>query len=427
MNHRDIRHLLSFSLCLAAVFFGSTAYYAARAERYERYADYSSQRAAAQLMGSLESMRTVMEALPYTAATNLFPQTAAQLSRYAAAASAALSALNLQDVHLERTGTYINQAGDLAHVLLVQHLAGLPLEQDQLDQLETVCGGMDDLLEGVRDIKVRLNAGELVHGDFGAGDPELTAAMTELEEYAPADGLRYDGLYTHRDPVDAAHLNGESDVTEQQAAALAEKLAGRELPLIGELISPIPALCFADESTSVLVTKQGGQLLSLIRDEPEGQPTLQADEAQQAAREFLETWGYGALEITERYTEGDRYRMICTPTENGIALLPDAVTVTVSLVNGDILSLEAEDYLLYHRVREQTGDSISAAEAQSKLPDGLTADQGHMTLVRSPGGKELLCYAFLCETPEGDALRILVRADNGALWDLEPQPEQDLD
>ena len=80
--------------------------------------------------------------------------------------------------------------------------------------------------------------------------------------------------------------------------------------------------------------------------------------------------------------------------------------------------------LMYHSLRQFAEAPLTAAEAQSRLPEGLTADQGHMTLVRSPGGGELLCYAFLCETPEGDALRILVRADNGALWELLPQPGQ---
>ena len=119
--------------------------------------------------------------------------------------------------------------------------------------------------------------------------------------------------------------------------------------------------------------------------------------------------------------------MIWTPSVEGVDYLTDSIVVTVSLVNGDILSLDARDHLLYHSLRQLAPSALSPQEAQSRLPQGLTADDGHLVLLRTPGGSELLCYSFLCETPEGDALRILVRADNGALWDLEPQPDRDLD
>lgn len=422
MTHRDLKHIVSFSLCAAALFLGSTIYYAARAGRYEQYAALSGQRAAAQLIGSVESMQTVMEALPYTAGTNLFPQTAAQLSQYASAASAALAALNLEEAHLLRTGQYINQAGDLARALLVQHLAGFPLEPDQQQQLEQVCHGMTGLLDGLRDVKARLNAGDLSHGDFGAGDSGLTSAMAKLEALAPEAGLRYDGAFSLPTEVSSPLLNGLPRLGTEELAQRAAKLAGRSLPLLAETSSPIPALCFGDENFSISLTLQGGKLLRWLRDEPEGEPVLTESDALDAAARFLQQQGYGELQHHESRTDGDWCISTWAPMENGVVLLPDAVTVTVSLVNGDILSLDARDYLLYHSLRQFAEDPLTAAEAQSRLPEGLKADQGHMTLVRSPGGKELLCYAFLCETPEGDALRILVRADNGALWELLPQP-----
>jgi len=427
MIHQNAKHLMSFALCLAAVFLGSTVYYAVRADRYERYTDFAGQRAAAQLVGSLESMSAVMEALPYTADTNLFPQTAAQLSQHASAAAAALSALNLQEAHLLRTGQYINQAGDLAQTLLVQHLAGFPLEQTQLEQLRALCGGMEGLLEGVRDIKARLNAGDLSHGDFGAGDPALAAAMEELEKLAPEEGLRYDGRFGIRQEAAAAHLEGEAGITREQAAQKAAHIAGRQLPLLGELNAPIAAWRFGDGSTSITIAKQGGWVLGWLRDEPAGEAVLSGGDAEAQAEQFLQRLGYEGLTVSGRQAGEDWCMLTYTPVVDGVSWLPDAVTVTVSLVNGDVLALDAADYLLYHAARQQEGEIITPEQARNALPEGLEPDKGHMALAHSPGGRELLCYSFTCRTPEGDALRILVRADNGALWDLEPQPEQALD
>ena len=283
---------------------------------------------------------------------------------------------------------------------------------------------MEPLLETARDIKLRLNAGDLTPGGLYAGDPELNVAMGALEQLAPETPLVYDGLYGRESPSEALGLTGLEEVTQDRAAQTAARLAGRQLPLLGELAAPVAAWCFGDESCYAAISKQGGLVLHWLRDEPEGAPAMTAAQAGDLAADLVAELGFLQLQILDRKEAGDRCLLTFAPVVDGVEWLPDGVTVTVSLVNGDILALEAQDYLLYHTARETGTELLSPEQAQAALPAGMTVQQGHLSLVRSPGGRELLCYSFLCATPEGDGLRILVRADNGALWDLEPQPEQ---
>jgi len=100
-------------------------------------------------------------------------------------------------------------------------------------------------------------------------------------------------------------------------------------------------------------------------------------------------------------------------TQNGVILYTDQIKVTVALDNGQILGIEATDYLMTHHQRVIAKPSLTLAQARGKLSPHLTRiNSGRLTLIPKETANEVLAYEFRGELNQ-DTFLIYINASNG--------------
>ena len=94
--------------------------------------------------------------------------------------------------------------------------------------------------------------------------------------------------------------------------------------------------------------------------------------------------------------------------------MADAVQVTVSMEDGSILSLNAEEYLRNHHARGSEAPKLTRQQTQKiAVPEGLTVESAMLSYYTAESGRTDLCWRFRCQTEEGESCIIYASADTG--------------
>src|SRR5699024_516497 len=97
--------------------------------------------------------------------------------------------------------------------------------------------------------------------------------------------------------------------------------------------------------------------------------------------------------------------------EEDIKILPDAISVKVALDNGEVIGLNAREFLLNHKKRQLNRDLLSEKEAREYVNDDVTIEEAQLVLTRKDGD-EVLSYLFLVRYKD-DTYEIYIDAQNG--------------
>ena len=81
------------------------------------------------------------------------------------------------------------------------------------------------------------------------------------------------------------------------------------------------------------------------------------------------------------------------PVKNGVIYYPDLIKLKMATDNGQILGMEANNYIYNHTERELPDPVLTEAQAKEFVSPSLSPEGGRLTLIPK-GEKELLCYEF---------------------------------
>lgn len=169
-------------------------------------------------------------------------------------------------------------------------------------------------------------------------------------------------------------------------------------------------------------TKKGGQLIWFENPRTIGKQTLQAEDAKAKATEFLNDHGYKGMK-TVNY---DRYDTIAVltlvGTQDGVLIFPEKVTVKVALDNGDVVGLQASDYVYEHHKRTIPKPKLTLAAARKALNPDFQTKSEQLALIASEQGEEVLCYEFVGKINNA-MYRMYINADTGAEEAIEEMPQ----
>jgi len=106
-------------------------------------------------------------------------------------------------------------------------------------------------------------------------------------------------------------------------------------------------------------------------------------------------------------------------------MYPDQIKVKVALDNGEILGVDARQYLMSHHRRTLPEPAISAAEAEERLRPELSVQRVQLALIPDLAGTgEILTYEFLAHMGEETYL-VYINAETGAEEQILQQVETD--
>lgn len=351
----------------------------------------------------------------------------AGISRQADSVVSGLSALPLSHIAMSDTLKFCNQLSEYAMVLALSVAAGQPLteqETAELVSLESQCALLTGQFATARETMVaeslRLTARP---GVFYA---EAQAAQRPLEQVAdPDNGMDYPSMIYDGAFSDARHYGtpkalGEGRIDQRQAMEAARAFVGEErvrsveaAPDSGGALASYGVKLTLNDGVvlNAEVTRQGGKMLWMVPEHAAFEPGWTLEECAEAARDFLLDRGYGEMEANH-YQVYDGLAVInFVAVQDGVLLYPDLVKVQVRMDTGEVVGLEANNYLMNHTERTGLSPALSGEQALEKASSRLEAGQARLCVIPYREG-ERLCY----EVPgryEGREYRVYIDAITG--------------
>lgn len=330
-----------------------------------------------------------------------------------------LALLPLGQETVSATLKFINQAGDFAESLSNRLGNGGEVTQQDYETMERLSQSAAGFSVRMGRLLERYENGEAV---FDAGDYAETGEESLYPLTGPAGeypALLYDGPFSDgRADGEFRGLEGLGEVSEAQARQALTAFVGQraeDVALTGESEIPVPcyeySLKLGGYRLSAGVTKAGGRMLYILSEGGAGEIVLTDRQAQDAARAFLLSRGYGEMELSY----SSRFEGILTanfaPVQNGVVLYPDLVKVQVSLADGTVIGLEAAGYLMNHVPRTLALPALSEADAVARIGGGLTPISARLCLIPENDG-EYLCYEVKA-TSGADTFLAYIDAETG--------------
>lgn len=351
----------------------------------------------------------------------------AGISRQADSVVSGLSALPLSHIAMSDTLKFCNQLSEYAMVLALSVAAGQPLterETAELVSLESQCALLTGQFATARETMVaeslRLTARP---GVFYA---EAQAAQRPLEQVADPDNgmdypsMIYDGAFSDARHYGSPKALGEGRIDQRQAMEAARAFVGEErvrsveaAPDSGGALASYGVKLRLNDGVvlNAEVTRQGGKMLWMVPEHAAFEPGWTLEECAEAARDFLLDRGYGEMEANH-YQVYDGLAVInFVAVQDGVLLYPDLVKVQVRMDTGEVVGLEANNYLMNHTERTGLSPALSGEQALEKASSRLEAGQARLCVIPYREG-ERLCY----EVPgryEGREYRVYIDAITG--------------
>ncbi len=424
--------LISYIAAAMAALVGFSVAQFGTAGAYRKYNDTEYRRAMAQLVTCMDDLDSALQKGAYANGTVVTGKVCTQIYASAQGAETALSILPVDQYELEEVSGFIARMQDYAGAKVAATAAGKAFDGEDREtaaRLHAVTGRLVEELSTMYE--------DLAGGALTIRGPKLTGLRANISEetgptledqlYDLADGfpqtpeLHYEGKYVADYDNSYRGLAGLNPITEGSARVIAQELL--QLPddgltAAGKSTGDGAAFYFSAETErgneTVAVTELGGKILFYLNDRTPTEEKITDEQAQQAGMRFLEQAGYENMVLAESKREWGLVELRYVYVEGEVSALADAVQVTVSMEDGSILSLNAEEYLRNHHARGSEAPKLTRQQTQKiAVPEGLTVESAMLSYYTAESGRTDLCWRFRCQTEEGESCIIYASADTG--------------
>lgn len=344
-----------------------------------------------------------------------------EISREAQGAASNLALLPAGEETVSATLKFINQTGDFASALSVRLASGGAVSDDDYRTISTLSESAARLSVAMAGLLARVESGEAVlDGSMAAGDENLYPLTQPAADYPT---LLYDGPFS--DGARGSELKALKGLSEVSAEEAQRKLTAffenvTDVTLVGE--SAIPADCYefsfrADGyPMSAGVTRQGGEVLYALCSADAGEAAFTAEQLLDAARAFLLSRGFGAMEMSYYSSYDGILTVNYAAVQNDVVLYPDLVKVQLSMRDGAVVGLEASGYWTNHVPRTLELPAVSEEEAVSRIGARLAPLSARLCVIPTDSG-EALCYEIRA-TDGSDDFLVYIDAATGSEREL---------
>ena len=333
-------------------------------------------------------------------------ESARYLSRVAGGAqeisrSLSLLPLDLQDI--QRAVKFANQSADYALTLIAQGTLTLK-DAEQLEALIAACAQYTEALYHARE---HLTAPEKAE----SGDESYDSGVSYPT-------LIYDGPFSDARSRETPKGLGTREVTREEAAAIAREFVGAErvteVTQGADTGGDIPCygvtLKLRDITLEAGVTRQGGRVLFLFPDSGAFAPEKSVEECRENALKFLAARGYENMADTYFQVYEGVAVISFAATQGDTLLYPDLIKVQLRMDTGEVVGLEARNYLTNHTARGLLKPLLTQEEARAAVSDRMKVTGGRLCLIPTEQG-EKLCYEFKGRFGGADYLTYIDAAD----------------
>ena len=340
--------------------------------------------------------------------------------------------LSAEEIH--RTARYLSQMGDYAHTIARKNAEGRVMTEEEREQLAELREQAEELNRVLHELELEVlegnvswqqivagtrdRAGDIAAGKFRDG---LAGIQQELNQYPT---LIYNGPFSdHVARIEPRGITGKEITISEAEEKVVEVLDidnDEELEIVdsGSTNGRIEAYNFnaqfSDEDRySIDISKKGGLLVNMIGSRPIEASQYNLEEARRKAEKYLAAVGYPGMEATYGEKEDDTAFFSFVYEQDDVLLYPDMIKVRVALDNNQVISLEAQNFLSFHRDRELEEPVLEEEEVEKLAGDRLTSiEETRLALIPRDSLEEVLCYQVRGSVGEEEYL-IYINAVNG--------------
>ena len=445
LNRRALARIISFASAalLVAVGFAVSGY--SLACDYRGQLENGYRRALTDLSSNVSSMDALLRKSKYASTPAMLGAIASEIRRDAGAAKANLGMLPVTEASLDNVNKFLSQVGEYALYVSERLSTGEKMTAEQSEALAglsalaaKVNGGLNELIASVADKTVMLTEVSSKTNGFLAGINNdgiaISGGFVDIENgFDNYPTLIYDGPYSdYTVSRESELLKRQAPVTQQDALKLAALAMGVDASAVsagGENTGRMPAYYFYCGEKSAEVTKAGGMLLTVTDGAEPAEERLTVSQAAAAASAFLEKLGFWDMTSTYYAVEYGVCTVNFAYESGGVICYPDLIKVGVSMADGSVVTFDARGYIMNHTARDLPEPRSTAAQAESKLREGLSAQKTRLAVIPTDGEGEKYCWEILCKAADGtevleyfnadslleEDVLILLREDNGVL------------
>ena len=433
MIKRSKIRLLSFAVAVIAALSVWGVTETVQNNKMKKEISVSQQRIVTSLADYVDSLANDLRKMQYVNTSSMASALSLSLCKASAGAKNCLSSLSSGDVQLANINKFLTQSSDYVQSLTKRVSNGEQLTEQDHQQITKLYNYAVKLSDQISYLEEVMFAGGVEFYDVTStlskladtGDLHISysSAVSDAEEsFSDYPTLIYDGPFAdNMFDRKSEMLENEKEISEAQAKKKAAEYSGvKEENLIRQEDEngSIKAYVYYCDGVSVAVTKNGGYLLYLLSDFFAGEEKLNAGDAIEKARQYLEKIGFSSLKDSY-YSISDG---ICTVnfayTLGDVICYADLIKVGVALDTGDVVSADAEGYLMNHKERSVSRDVLAMGDAQKNVSTNLTVKKADMAIIPMSDGKEVFTYEFLCEDKDGNDVLVYIDAQTGKEADI---------
>ncbi|PZE21970.1 germination protein YpeB [Paenibacillus xerothermodurans] len=355
--------------------------------------------------------------------------------------------LSLMPFH--RTEEFLANTANFAYRAAMRDLGKQPLTQDELGTLNALYKHSAEISADLRDMQAKVLQNNLRWMDVE------TALATHRE---PLDNTIIDGFQTVDKKVaeyadvrwspsllnayqtrNMSSLSGK-DVTPEEVRQKSAQFLGIQDPAQIQVVESGADTDYrvytvtapkanAPDGAQMDYSSKGGQLLWFSADRGVGNRQLDLRQARDKAAEFLDTHGYKNMTAISYDEYGNAVNITFATRNNDVINYLEKMAVRVAMDNGEVLGLQANDYVFEHKDRQFKEPAINVADARKVLNSNFQVQREQVALIRNDVDEEVLCHEFTGRI-NGGMYRIYINTETGTeekverLRELEQQIDQ---
>lgn len=345
-------------------------------------------------------------------------------------ASGNVSQLPLSLLPFVHTQEFLSSIGDFTYKTSIRNLDDDPLTDKELETLNHYY----DQAEQIKD-ELRQAQHAALDNNLRWMDVELALVTNDETENTIINGFRtvednmgkfsedkvgFDIINTSSNTKEFNYITGENK-TEEEILQFSKDIyemkdeEAIQITKSGEAsLIPNYNIMYQENDLSVFmdISEQGAHPITILVNRPIEAQKLNLNDGLIEAQNFLKKFDYQDVSILESKQFDNVGVFTFLYMQDDVRVFADKLVVKVALDNGEILGLNASDYLQSHRKRTLTDKKLTIDEAKEYVNKNVEIQEQHMAIIENTLGEEVLTYEFLGILND-ETYRIFISAENG--------------
>lgn len=407
---------------------------------YKNQLEISYQQSLTELSECLDSINTDLTKSLYSNSSNEIYDVSRDLYAQCATAKNAISRLPVSQMELGNTYKFLSQASDYAQYVGSKIEKGEKISDKEHKNLNTLLQYAQKFSKATQDMVKTVEAG----GKITEGEINNTKAINlsslsnnfsvSAKTFESFPTLLYDGPFSDQILNKKSKLVSQAKVTDKETCKnLVAKYLGvssNKVNFEADEQSTMPCYTFKCGRYTVSITKQGGYVKSILYSGVVNDSNISEENAINLGKEYLDKIGYKNMKESYYTTSDNICTINFTYCENGVYYYSDLIKCSVSLSDGQILSVDAKTYLTNHTKRDKFSSKLTPQQCQKKLSSYLSVNSVKKCVIPKESGSEVMCYEYACtskdtgedalvyintKTGQEEDIMLLLYTDNGTL------------